>query len=110
MFIVSALHKVFVAPEERNVRRILVIHFAPAELVFFGTFRIYKHLAPPELKSLVAARLRCISVVKKPPATALPQEKQRAQRLHREEGKLIIENLQQRLALVRFTRETLCPV
>ncbi len=59
MFIDNGLHRVFGAPEERNVAEAnhREQHFAPLELLSWRTFRIYKHSAPPELERLVAARL-----------------------------------------------------
>jgi len=63
MFIVSGLHRVFIAPEERNVAEAnpRLQHFAPLELLSFGNVRIYKHSAPLELNRLVSAAL--VSVV-----------------------------------------------
>ena len=62
MFIVNRLHRVFVAPEERNVAEAnpRLQHFAPWSSCLWVTVRIYKHSAPPELKRFVTTKSRAL--------------------------------------------------
>ncbi len=62
MFIVSELHRVLAAPEERNVAEpILACNISLLwSCCLWVMFHIYKHSTPPELKRLVAVRPRCV--------------------------------------------------
>ncbi len=93
MFIVNMLHKVFAAPEDRNVlRRILACkHCAPLERLSPSNFRVYKHWAPPELKRLVAAHLLANRTLQLPGDKKLAKRvKHRPKRIRTEQHRLIM--------------------